>query len=602
MPPKTVFIHNQPLVLQPSQLIQSGGEGMVFGVGPTAVKLYHTSQPHHAAKLTHLCQSSIRWPVGVLAPSALVQDAQGRIVGFQMTRLPPGAVPLKQLGSTPFCQKQGITVAQKLVLLRQMHYTLSQLHQAGVVVGDLNEQNVHVAPAEISQSYWLDVDSYQVGAYPCPVAALPFLDPQLYGVADFATRPYFTPRTDWYAYLVLLVKTLIGAHPYGGTHPQHKSLIARAQAGITLADSGVIYPPNARPLESLSDELLHEMQRVFAQGQRGVFPLRLLEAYAADLMTCAQCGLAYPRQRRSCPACQKPLPTLPVRPTGAWRTLLQGEGLLEWVRVLRNGRVLAITHQAHQYTLIHLGVGGVLARQPLFDGRASYRFALCQPQEGALLLAVNPPGGTQLLLLEVGGAQPRQVTMLETGLFRETAVFAATSTHLYRIAGSWIMRGTLRGGLYVEDAFMTAHKNQTWFSASPYDETLAGYHRIFAEARCFIWHNGASHDVALPSLLPGEGAQEMDVGFGQTAVAFWRVTQQRGQASGQTFVTDERGRIVQTMSEAVPHFPFTTNPALASQGLRLLPPDVGLDAETVVYHHPLGLLRQTADRLFFLHS
>ncbi len=573
---------------------------MVFAVGQTAVKLYHTPRPYHAAKLAHLCQGSITWPAGVLAPLALAQDAQGHVVGFEMMRLPAGAIPLKQLSSATFCQKQGITVAQKLALMQQMHQTLNQLHQAGVVVGDLNEQNVHVDPAKMNQSYWLDVDSYQVGSYPCPVAALPFLDPQLYGVADFATRPYFTPNTDWYAYFVLLLKTLLGAHPYGGTHPQHKSLTARAQAGITLADSGVIYPPNAQPLESLSDELLHEMQRVFAQGARGVFPLRLLTEYAASLATCAQCGLAYPRQRRGCPACLHPLPALPKPPIGEWRTLLQGEGVLEWVHVLRNGRILAITHQGNQYTLIHPGVGGVLARQPLFSGRAGYRFALCQPQEGTLLLAVNPPGSAQLLLLEVGGVQPRQAVMLETEMFRETAVFAATPTHLYRIARSWIMRGTLRGGLYVEDAVMTAHKNQTWFSASPYGETLAGYHRTFAETRHFVWHNGASHNVALPPLRPGEGVQEMGVGFGKTAVAFWRVTQQRGQASGQTFIVDERGRIVQTTNEAAPHFPFTTNPAFGQRPFHLLPPDVMLDEETAIYHHPLGLLRHTPEQLLFL--
>lgn len=597
MPAKTIFIHNQPLILQPSQLIQSGGEGMVFGVGATAVKLYHTPQSQHAAKLTYLCQSGIAWPDGVLAPQALAHDAQGQTVGFVMARLPAAAVPLKQLGSQAFCQKQGINVAQIVMLLRQMHDTLSQLHRAGVVVGDLNEQNVHVALDDLRQSYWLDVDSYQVGGYPCPVAALPFLDPLLYGVADFATRPYFTPHTDWYSYFVLLLKMLLGAHPYGGTHPQHKSLTARAQAGITLADSGVTYPPNARPLESLSDELLDAMQRVFAQGQRGVFPLHLLEAYATDLTTCAHCGLAYPRQRRSCPACSL---KLPVPPVGEWRVLLQGEGVLELVRVLANGRILAIAHQANQYTLIHLGVGGVLARQPLFAGRAGYRFALCQPQAGALLLAVNPPGSAQLLLLAVGNAQPRQVAMLETGMFRETAVFAATPAHLYRIAGSWIMRGTLRGELYVEDAIATAHKNQTWFTASPYDDTLAGYHRIFAETRHFLWRKGASYEVALPPLQPGEGVQEMGMGFDQTAVAFWRVTQQGGQASGQTFVVDGRGRMAQTISEAMPHFPFTTNLALGQRPFHLLPPDMTLDGETAVYHHPLGLLRHTPGQLLFL--
>ena len=36
---KSIVIQNKTVQLDPSQLIQSGGEGMVFKVGQTAVKL-----------------------------------------------------------------------------------------------------------------------------------------------------------------------------------------------------------------------------------------------------------------------------------------------------------------------------------------------------------------------------------------------------------------------------------------------------------------------------------------------------------------------------------------------------------------------------------
>lgn len=51
MSQQTITINRQSITLDPAQLIQSGGEGMVFGVGDTAVKLYHQPQPGHIAKL-----------------------------------------------------------------------------------------------------------------------------------------------------------------------------------------------------------------------------------------------------------------------------------------------------------------------------------------------------------------------------------------------------------------------------------------------------------------------------------------------------------------------------------------------------------------------
>ena len=164
------------------------------------------------------------------------------------------------------------------------------------------------------------------------------------------------------------------------------------------------------------------------------------------------------------------------------------------------------------YKLVRLGVGGKLDEMALFQGQPGYRFGIFDHY-----LAVNPPPGRQLLILDIGDHQPQQVTMIATALFRETAVFAATPNHLYRIAGTWIMRGSVQNGLYVEDAIATAHRNQTRFWASPHTETLAGYHRIFDENRFFLVHDGAGYDIPLPPLGYGESLVETAV----TLPVFW---------------------------------------------------------------------------------
>lgn len=601
---QTIFIQQQRLLLDPAQLIQSGGEGMVFGIGDTAVKLYHQPQSHHITKLQHMLTTGLqhRLPPAVYAPIALVQDTSGQTIGFQMPRLPAQAAAARRLATATFWPQNALTTPAVLSLFQTLHTTLHTMHQTGVIIGDLNDQNLHFTrQANTLTPHLIDADSYQFSHFPCPVAMLSFLDPQLYGVADFRQRPYFTPLTDWYAFFVLLVKSLLLVHPYGGAHHQHKSLQSRAAHGISILHPHVTYPKNARPLDTLSDDLLHHLHHTFNQGQRLIFPPHLLAHYAADLTTCPHCGLSYPRQRPGCPACRRPTPA-PLAPDGL-RELWAGEGVIEQVAIWRNGRILLILRRDNQYTLLRLGIGGTIEETPLFSGRPGYRFALFDEQ----YLAVNPPQGRQLLLLNISHQPPRRLTLLETANFRETAVFAATPTHLYRIAGTWIMRGQIRDGLYVEDAIATAHRDQTYFAASPYGQTLAGYHRIFAETRFFLWHEGAAYDVPLPPLAPGESGIETAVTFGPTPenlAAFGRKIRHGRDLRTELFVVNQRGQITSTITDSgeawqPQQFPYTLDRKRPCPPFHHLPPHFPLPDEAILHHHPQGVVVQHISQLQF---
>ncbi|MCA9947655.1 MAG: hypothetical protein KC449_29445, partial [Anaerolineales bacterium] len=92
----TIYIQNQRYQLDAADLIQSGGEGMVFGLGNTAVKLYHQPTAAQQNKLRHWFAQRWSLPPEVLAPCATVQDKKGQIIGLQMPRLPAAALPFKQ--------------------------------------------------------------------------------------------------------------------------------------------------------------------------------------------------------------------------------------------------------------------------------------------------------------------------------------------------------------------------------------------------------------------------------------------------------------------------------------------------------------------------
>ncbi len=604
--------------LQPAMLLQSGGEGMVVALDEQrAVKMYHQPTPERAAKLeAFMTRFAGLLPGNVLGPEALLRDQSGQIIGFQMARLPKGAVSLKLLAH-PKGQGAGFNQQAIVRLLLEIHATLSSLHQLGLVIGDLNDHNLFAAPDLSGRCYWVDVDSYQFAGYPCPVALLSFLDPQLYHIKDLSQRPAFSTQTDWYAYFVLLVKALLHVHPFGGTHHKHKSLQARAAAGITILHPDVIYPKSARPVGTLSDELLEQMERVFTCGERPAFPEALLLRYLRSLHDCRRCGLSYPAERSTCPGCRQktaqghrsPLPTAGIRP------ILQTDGEIVHIAVERTGRIVAVERRDDGYYLLRLGVGGLLSEQRLFQGSGPYRFACFQDH-----LVVNRENSRQLLILELG-AEPRKVAHLESGEYLGQAVFVATPAALYRLAGGYIMRGVVRKGLYLEDVVATARPDQTQLWAAQDRDMVAGCARFFAEQHGFLLVDGKRClPIDLPH-RPGESVLEMCALASSKATVFISLMRLGGDLQCRYAIFDEHGRLTLEIRQDGEQPPHNRPAGKALIGNQLYhPTDAGIlrqslsgstlsfsagpagagslvNATDFLYPHPSGLLIHQPGRL-----
>ncbi|MCZ7668321.1 MAG: hypothetical protein M5U34_14590 [Chloroflexi bacterium] len=186
-----------------------------------------------------------------------------------------------------------------------------------------------------------------------------FVDPNLYGIPDLSERPFFSPATDWYAYFVLLVRSLLWLHPYGGVHHQHKSVAARAAAGLSILHPDVVYPASARPRISIRRSAPPPTPRV-RPGERPPFPAQLLIDYANNPQ----------------PIVSKPRPTPPPRQTDQPHRLFAGaDGYIDSIHALANGRFLAIIFTQNQYKGVRFGLGGVVDETPLFNGSPGYRFA-----------------------------------------------------------------------------------------------------------------------------------------------------------------------------------------------------------------------------------
>lgn len=547
---KKLFLNQKPLTLDPANLIQSGGEGMVFGTGQQAVKIYHRPQSGRVEKLQLLISSQLSrtFPTNVLGPYQLVLDEDQQLAGFTMPRLPRDSHIARKLSDPNFCHANIPGVRPAVGLLLDIHRTLERLHQLGFIVGDLNDHNIHFAmPADMDwPSYWIDVDSFQLGTHVCPVAMKTFLDPHLYDVADFSSRPWFSQASDWYAYFVLLVKSLLLAHPYGGTHVQHKSLEARAMDGISLIHPSVIYPKLARPIETLPDDLLHHMTLVFEEGLRPPFPVQLLTEYATNLHHCSHCGLDYPKSRPGCPGCRRQTPApSPALIQGRLRLtrLLNTEDHILQVNVEADGRIQVITRAGNTFELTSLSSSGKKRKQTLFSGRQRYRFAFF----GSHYLAINPVRSRQLLLLDVSKEPVKEVALIETALFRDQAVFACSKNFVFRQVQGLIMRGEIRDGLYVEETVASARREQTWLWASSIGDQISGYYRFFDEHHFFlVAKNGANYQIEVPFLAAGGSIRDVVGLFSHKEVAFLAKIFQNGLHHVGAVILDQQGQLLRS--------------------------------------------------------
>lgn len=351
-----IFIQQQKVRLRPQQLIGQGGEAEVYRLAAnTALKLFKPdSHPDYAgnpqaqaAARERLAQHQQKLrqfprhlPSRVVAPEQLACDRSGQqILGYTMPLL-AGAEVLWRYSQRQF--RQSIDSQTVVAIFLDLHRTLTQLHRSQVVIGDFNDLNVLV---QGTAAYLIDTDSFQFGAFPCPMFTARFVDPCC--CAPQAPplqlqRPH-SCDSDWYAFTVMLMQCLLFVDPYGGLYQprdpgQRLPAAARPLHRITVFHPEVRYPKPARPYNSLPDDLLHHLHQVFEQDWRGPFPRSLLDRL--HWSTCPSCGLEHGRSH--CPQCAQPQITPIMAPAAAMMVpvfntsglicyVCQHRGQLQWV-------------------------------------------------------------------------------------------------------------------------------------------------------------------------------------------------------------------------------------------------------------------------------
>ena len=169
--------------------IGAGGEGIVFEVvdDSRVAKVYHSKRltANRIAKLQLMASRAVS-KEGLCWPEQLVYTSDECAVGY-VTQRAYGfplqtSVFIKPLLLQKFPDWQRNNLVNVCIAFLEH---LQQLHALNVLVGDINPLNVLV-DGDGSSVFMVDVDSFQIEGYPCPVGTVNFSPPTLQN-RDFKT-------------------------------------------------------------------------------------------------------------------------------------------------------------------------------------------------------------------------------------------------------------------------------------------------------------------------------------------------------------------------------------------------------------------------------
>lgn len=594
-----VDIEGKGIRLEQQQIVGVGGEGTVFLANVSgqqmAVKVYHTPTPQRQEKLLALLASRWNFPANkVMLPLQAVRDTQlGKVLGFTMPylgNLGTGFVEIARLANRKHRAAYLVSTRQVASIFLDGAMVLDGIHAAGLVVGDLNDQNIFYKQ---EMMLWIDVDAWQFSHYACPVGSEDFLAPELYGI-DLSLQPFFKPEHDWYAFAVHLFRSLLLAHPYGGTHPTVHLLTQRAQQRLFVLNPAITYPRIAHSAELLSDDLAHTFHRIFVQGWRGRFPLALLQQYYDTLVECPACKMYVPHRQGICPLCQvktvMPLQQSVVSAPASGLSvteLLRTKGKFVFSK-LQGDTLWALAYEDEKAVLYSKKSGQEAVRKELFKELPGVHYDLLDA-----VLIVNLPETATLLFLDIAGTQPIPLFQAETGIFagRRQAQFQTSGTHLYSIGNNALVCSRVEERALSSRALRTVMEKQTWFTvasasgrgSSKGKATVFGFFQVFRQQLYWPIRDRAVYDVSLSLLDVDESLIDIAAYFSDAEVFVRRHTQERGVDYLRTEVIDDVGKVLYTSAriKQADHPCPNIHGLVYAAGIVLHPTDQGIVQEKI---------------------
>ena len=498
-----VKIDNQNIYLDNKDIIGNGGEATIWGYKNYAVKIYNDPIPEKGEKLKSFIDMNLSIP-DVVTPQNLVWDKKGQnIIGFIMEKFDSIYKEVIYLANKNYCKTHNINLIDIAQTFLNMHKILTRLHSFGIVVGDLNDLNELFASHKV---VFIDTDSFQFDNYLCTVGTENYIDPHLYN-KDLMTSKVYSPLTDWYSFAVLLFRSLLLVHPYGGIHKNLKNLSDRALKKITVFNNDVIYPKIGRPVEILSGSLLNLFQLYFEKDHRGVFPVQELEDYINTLVQCPNCNEYFPSEKSHCPSCTADNIQLTMQKTISKdykiNELLKVSGNILFTKLM-NKKIYLITREGNKTVFYEKHVAlDKITRKELFNFIPGARFDIF---DNHLVFCPEPRADfPQIMVLDLSNDKIKGVHQTTTEKFANAdAVFGCSPDSMFRLANGMLLKGNFTNGLYTEKILSPVMQNQTYIDVSNHDDYVVSYFRIFNKYSWFMISLEGKYEMNLPALEDGE--------------------------------------------------------------------------------------------------
>lgn len=515
------YVAGQPVRL--GKILGEGGEAVVK-MGDTsnacfAYKLYKPGaspvvMQMRARKIQQALQRKL--PDCVYGPLAPVTDKpkNGSVVGFKMRLFPDGYLNLEDLADRAIWTSFKLSQRQIVRLFINIHNLLAELHQQGVVVGDLSSMNVQFHPEQLS-ILACDVDSWQFGAdTPGLIGTMDFLAPRQYN-KDLETGQHpFLPEDDWWAYTINLFRSLLRIHPFREGKTGLPLTSDRVLAGLHVLNPALPYPPPrvALPLLALPDTLLAFFKRIFDEQRVEQFPAALLEQLDKGWVTCSahQDGVyVYARERAECPHCAKDrsVPDLaaltkPLANAVVFNLIYEASAprRVLFAKVVganpQSIFMLCVDYQDN-LSMICLTTTGQAREMPL-----QIKFVPGQSYDAnADTLMITDKETVTLFDLHSG-----QMTYRFTSETYARHTVAALGTVPIWLIGASMVRGEVFYGQLHHKELMPLSYGNVWFTAHSQEaqDVVVGFTNLLGRYRWFVYQAGLFHELPAVTTAPHE--------------------------------------------------------------------------------------------------
>jgi len=253
-----VYVNGRGIRLDKQHYLGQGGEGAVYARGTTAYKIY--TDPKKMIPVAKIQELSVLQDKRIVKPETVITDQKGHPIGYTMFCV-KGGYALCQIFPRSFRERNGLDISQITNLVRELQEGVHHVHQAKILLVDLNEMNFLVSK-KFDKIFFIDADSYQTRSFPATALMESIRDRHMKG------QHAFTELTDWFAFGIVSFQMFCGIHPYKGKHQQLKGLDARMNANVSVFNSSVHVPKAAYPVTVIPTGYRDWYRAVFEDGKR----------------------------------------------------------------------------------------------------------------------------------------------------------------------------------------------------------------------------------------------------------------------------------------------------------------------------------------------